>query len=181
MADPMTRADRETLIKIARQRERVAKSEAKERAARLLADFEQQMDRRYSYDENEVWEKATKAAEAAVKQAKEAIAQECERLGIPKQFAPGLSLGWYGRGRNAAKSERVEMRRVAQREVESIEKAARAAIERQSVDTQEKIMVGGLTTDAARVFLEAMPTAESLMPSLTLERVETLLIAEKSS
>jgi hypothetical protein len=139
------------------------------------------MDRRYSYDENPVWEEATKAAGAAVARAREAIAQECERLGIPKQFAPSIDCHWYGRGRNAAKNERAEMRRVAQREVDAIEKAARTAIERQSVDTQEKIMVGALTTDAARAFLEAMPTAESLMPSLTLEHVETLLITEKSS
>ena len=46
----MTRTDRDTLIKIARQRERVAKSEAKERSAHLMADFETQMDRHYRLD-----------------------------------------------------------------------------------------------------------------------------------
>lgn len=181
MADPMTRSDRETLVKIARQRERVAKSEAKERAARLNADFEKQLDRRYSYDENEVWAKAAKIAERTVSEANANIADECARLGIPAQFAPKLHLHWSTRGRNSMKEERLEMRRVAQREIEAIEKAARTAIERQSVETQEKIMVGGLTSDAARTFLETMPTAEALMPSLTLERVETLLIMEKSS
>ena len=102
-AEPMTRADRETLIKIARQRERVAKSEAKERAAHLLADFEAQMDRQYSFDENEVWAKAERAAEEAVITAKKAVNDECERLGIPEDCRPGLSLGWKTRGRNTWK------------------------------------------------------------------------------
>ncbi|HEV7417900.1 MAG TPA: hypothetical protein VGN98_17230 [Tianweitania sediminis] len=172
----MTRADRETLIKIARQRERVAKTEAKERAARLLADFERQLDTRYSYDQNEIWEKAAEIAIGSVENANKEIAAECERMGIPSQFAPKLSLGWNDRGRNGSKQERLEMRRVAAREVEAIEQAARSAIERKSVETQERIMVGGLTSDHARLFLEAMPTVETLMPALTIERVKTLLI-----
>ncbi|MEF2551332.1 hypothetical protein VQ042_08130 [Aurantimonas sp. A2-1-M11] len=172
MTDTMTRADRETLIKIARQRERVAKSEVKERAAHLLSEFETQMDRLYSFDENEVWLEAVDAANAKVKEAQEAIAAECERLGIPRDFAPSLQCGWYGRRRNAAKDQRIEMRRVATRQIEAAEKTARAAIERRSVEIQEKIMVGGLTTDNARTFLESMPSADALMPALTVDDVK---------
>lgn len=179
MSETMTRSDRETLIKIARQRERIAKSDAKERAARLRADFEKQLDRRYSYDENEIWEKATDIAQKAVSEANRAIAEECGRLGIPDQFAPRLSMGWHARGRNDTKQERTEMRRVAEREIDAIEKGARTAIERQSVATQEKIMIGGLTTDDARLFLDQMPSADSLMPALTVDRIEALLIEEK--
>ncbi|PRD40671.1 hypothetical protein C5748_25745 [Phyllobacterium phragmitis] len=181
MTEAMTRADRETLIKIARQRERVAKSAAKERAAILAADFEKQLDRRYSYDENEIWERATLVATKAVELAQKEVAYECERLGIPRQFAPMLSMGWHARGRNESKAERAEMRRVAMKQIEAVEKSARTAIERQSVETQEKIMVGGLTTDQARLFLESMPTPEALMPVLTLDRVEMLLIEEKNA
>lgn len=181
MADPMTRADRETLIKIARQRERVAKSEAKERAARLNANFEKQLDRRYHYDENDVWAEAAKIADRTVREANKQIAEECSRLGIPGQFAPKLHLHWSDRGRNTMKEERLEMRRVAQAEIAALEKAARTSIERQSVQTQERIMIGGLTTDDARTFLEAMPTADVLMPALTLERVDALLLEGKSA
>lgn len=176
MTEAMSRTDRETLVKIARQRERVAKSEAKERAARLMADFEQMMDRRYRYDENDIWEKAVEIAHKTVVESNRQIAEECKRLGIPDQFAPKLSMGWASAGRNASKAERIEMRRIAQRELDAAEKAARTAIERQSVQTQEKIMIGGLTTESARQFLEAMPTAESLMPALSLERVDALRI-----
>lgn len=177
--ETMSRADRETLVKIARQRERVAKSEAKERAAHLVADFEKQMDRRYSYDENEVWSVATAAAETAVKEAKDKIAAECERLGIPREFAPSLSLGWYGKGRNASKDERTEMRRIASRQIEAAQKSAFAAIERQSVQVQESIMVSGLTSDAAREMLASLPTVDTLMPALTIDGVVGLIANKK--
>lgn len=175
MSEAMSRTDRETLVKIARQRERVAKSEANERAAQLMADFEAQLDRRYSYDENEVWKKAKDIASKTVAEANKQIAEECKRLGIPAQFAPKLSMGWYDRGRNGVKEERTEMRRVAQRQIEAAQKSAMAAIARKSVDTQERIMVGGLTTEDARQFLESMPSVDSLMPALTVSRVRALI------
>jgi len=177
--DLMTRSDRETLIKIARQRERLAKTEAKERAALLIADFEKQLDRRYHFNENQVWDAATKTANQVVKDSNELIAAECARLGIPAQFAPKLSMGWSDRGRNAAKEERAEMRRVAMKTIDALEKSAKTAIERRSLETQEKIMVGGLTSEDARQFLAAMPTAEALMPELTVDKVEVLLLGEK--
>lgn len=177
MAEIMTRADRTTLISIAKKRERLAKSEAKARSAQLMADFEQQLDRRYSFDENSVWEAATKLAEAAVADAKQQIANECERLGIPKEMAPSLHMNWYDRGRNATSQQRVEMRRLAGTQIEALQNAAISAIERQSLETQEKIMVGGLSTDDARLFLEAMPSAQDLMPELTMENVDTLRLS----
>lgn len=175
----MTRSDRDTLIKISRQRERVAKSEAKERSAQLLADFEKQLDRRYHYNENATWDAAMKAAREAFEKANANIAEECSRLGIPAQFAPTLSMGWHMAGRNASKEERAEMRRVATKQIDALQKAAMTAIERRSLETQEKIMVGGLSTEDARQFLESMPTATALMPELSIEKVETLLIEEK--
>ncbi len=179
MTELMTRADRDTLVKIARQRERVAKSEAKSRAAQLLADFEKQLDRRYQYDESEIWTASIKAAKAAVDEAQAKVAAECERLGIPKDFAPTIQLGWESAGRQASRQQRTEMRRVATKQVEAMLKAASNAIERRSLETQEKIMVGGLSTEDARQFLESMPTAESLMPMLEVDSVETLLLEEK--
>ncbi|TQX91295.1 hypothetical protein EQW76_00725 [Rhizobium sp. rho-13.1] len=180
MTEVMTRADRETLIKIARQRERLAKSEAKDRAAQLAADFEKQLDRRYQYDDNEIWSQAAKLAEEAIAGATAKITDECDRLGIPKEFAPSLNLNWYSRGRNASKEERAEMRRVAAKQIEAMQKAAMTAIERRSVETQEKIMVGGLSTTDARLFLDGMPTADSLMPAIGIDRVESLLLEGKA-
>lgn len=177
----MTRSDRDTLIKIARQRERVAKTEAKERAAQLSAEFEMQLDTSYRYDENEIWDAAHEAAEKAVEEAQKLVAKECARLGIPEVFAPSIRMGWSGEGRQSSKKERIEMRRVASAQIELMTKQACTAIERRSLETQEKIMVGGLTTQDARLFLENMPSVDALMPALSVEKVQTLLLAGSKS
>jgi hypothetical protein len=178
MTELMTRSDRDTLVKIARQRERLAKTEAKERAAQLTAEFEQQLTRRYHYDDNETWAAATKAARAAIDEAQAKVQEECDRLGIPREFTPSLGMGWAERGRNDSVKERADMRRVAHAQIELMTRQACTAIERRSLETQEKIMVGGLSSDDARLFLEAMPTAEALMPALEIGKVETLMLTE---
>jgi hypothetical protein len=58
-----------------------------------------------------------------------AIDEECERLGIPKQFRPGIAIGWRSHGENAVRERRVELRRVAQTRIAAIEKSARQEIE----------------------------------------------------
>ena len=54
----LTRAEREDLLRLARMRERVAKSGLAQRSAQLLAEFEQQMASEYSYDQDTVWNAA---------------------------------------------------------------------------------------------------------------------------
>ena len=180
MGDTMTRREREDLGKLMRQRERVAKSAASARSAHLLAEFEAQLDRQYAFDEDEVWEAATLAAKDVVAQAQKAISDRCKELGIPPQFAPGLSVGWYGRGRNALGQERAEMRRLAKRRIEEIEAAARLQIETASVAAQEKLMLDGLTTEAALGYVESLPAIEALMPPLDIAHVQAVLAAPKS-
>lgn len=172
---PMTRPDRESLLKIARQRERLAKAEAKERAAHLVADFEMQLDRDFAFDDSEVWRAAALAAQKAADEANAAIAAECERLGIPREFRPSIASGWVGRGQNATKERRAELRRIAARQIEASEKSARVVIERQSLEIQERIIVAGLTSDEAREVLEAMPRVSDLMPELTVGKVAGLI------
>lgn len=176
----MTRHEREGLAKLMRQRERVAKGAAAARSAHLLAEFEAQLDRRYSYNEDEVWGAAATAAKEVVAQAQIAIAKRCEDLGIPRQFAPGLSVGWYDRGRNAMAAERAEMRRLAKRRIEEIEAKARTVIEAASIEAQERLMLGGFTTDAARTYVESLPSVEALMPSVDVAQVQANLASPRS-
>jgi hypothetical protein len=179
MSDTMTWRDRDELTKLVRSRERVAKTAASARSAHLLAEFEAQLDREYAWDEDKVWEAATLASKEVVAQAQEAIATRCKELGIPPQFAPGLSVGWYGRGRNAMQGERAEMRRLAKRRIEEIEARARAEIELASLAAQEQLMLGGLTTDAARVYVDSLPSIEALMPPVDVAAVQGSLAAPK--
>lgn len=138
----MTRHEREALAKLIRQRERLAKTAATERSKALLADFEQQADRTYRWDEDDVWRTIVLAAKEEVAHAQVRIAERCRELGIPQPFAPTISVGWHQQ-RASVGIERSKMRQVAKRRIEQIEATARTAIERASVAAQEALLVGG--------------------------------------
>ena len=167
----MTKHEREDLQRLVRQREKVLKSAAKQRSAELIADFENQMGQEFSFDQDEVWERATKIAQAALAKANEQIAARCHEIGIPKRFAPGLDLSWYGRRENATKQRRDELRKMAETRIEAIERKAVTEIELSCLAAQEQIALSGLTTEAARQFVEALPKIEALMPRLTFAEV----------
>jgi hypothetical protein len=93
----MIKHEREDLQRLVRWPEKVLKSAAKQRSAELIAVFESQMGQEFSFDQDEVWERATKIAQAALAKANEQIAARCREIGIPKRFAPGFHLSWCGR------------------------------------------------------------------------------------
>jgi hypothetical protein len=167
----MTRDERENLQRLVRQRERVLKSTAKQRTAELIADFENQLGQHYSFDQDEVWAQATKAAEAAVAKAQAQIHARCRALGIPDRFAPGLEISWHYRGENATASRRAELRHMAQTQIEAIEAKAIAQIEMSCLDAQTALAVAGVTSDAARQFIEGLPKIEALMPRLSFTEI----------
>ena len=170
----MTSRERVELTALVRRREKVAKSEASHRSAELMADFEQQLAARYEA-QDEHWSDLTSAAQQVVDEADARIAQRCRELGIPEQFRPSIQAQWYGRGENASKERRAELRKVAQTRIAAIEKEAKATIEKRSVEVQTALLAGGLESEAARRFLESMPTAEALMPPLDVEALNKAL------
>jgi len=180
-AKPRTKSEREDLAKLIRNREKVMKSAARERSAELLAEFEQQMASVYSYDQDEVWKSATEAAAAAVAVAQQAIAERCSEMGIPARFAPNVEFSWRGRGENAIKDRRTELRAVAKSRIEAIEKSACTKIEMLCLDAQSQILAHGLTSAAAIAFFDALPKVEVLMPPLEMASVEQMLLARKAS
>jgi hypothetical protein len=100
------------------------------------------------------------------------IAERCRGLGIPKDFAPDLSLTWRHRGYgNAVKERREELRRAAKAQIESLEQRAIVEIEKASVEAQTEIALAGLTSQAARRFVAQLPTVESLMPALSYQEL----------
>jgi hypothetical protein len=141
----MTKGEREDLQRLVRQREKVLKSAAKQRSAELLADFENQMGSEYSFDQDEIWRQATEAAEREVRRAQERVAARCRELGIPTRFAPSLNMHWYGRGENAVAARRTELRRMAESQIEAIERAAITKIEASCLDAQTQLAIAGLT------------------------------------
>lgn len=174
----MTKHEREALAKLIRQRERLAKTSAAERSKVLMADFEQQADRTYRWDEDDVWRTAVLAAKEEVAHTQVRIAERCRELGIPQPFAPTLSVVWHQQ-RAAASGERAKMRQVAKRRIEQIEATARTAIERASVSAQEALLVGGLTTESAKMFADTLPVVEEMMPMLSLADLQKAMIEER--
>src|ERR1700729_1136347 len=106
MAETITKGEREDLQRLIRQREKVLKSAAKQRSAELLADFENQMGSEFSFDQDEVWQKAAEEAAIEVRKAQQKVALRCRELGIPERFAPSLNIQWRNRGYDNVVKER---------------------------------------------------------------------------
>ncbi len=171
----MTSAERNDLRSLIRQRARLMKTEVRQRRLELMADFERQLSATFSYDQDEIWKGAHSIAEQAVKDAQVVIEERCRELRIPKEFAPTIQMLWFGRGENAVKERRTELRFAAKARLDALEASAKTEIERVSVDGQTNLIADGLTTEAAQTFLEQMPSTETLMPVLELNQVQGLL------
>jgi hypothetical protein len=164
----MTRAERENLQRLVKQREKVLKSAAKQRSVELIADFENQMGSEYSFDQDETWAKVEQAADREVKKAQALIGARCRELGIPDRFAPNLELVWRHRGYdNLIPKRRAELRRMAQTQIAAIEQKAFVEIEVSCLDAQTKLALDGCTSEMARTFVESLPAIDTLMPRLS--------------
>jgi len=169
-----TKSELAELTRLVRLRERVAKSQASARAAELLAEFEAQVATDYHLNDEQIWEEAYAVVEAAVKEGNARVLERCRELGIQDRFAPSMGSGWSRRGEHASKERVAELRKVAKSRIDALEKAARLEIERRSVEAQTVLIAGGLESDEARAFLESLPTADELMPPLTVAEIEAV-------
>lgn len=172
----LTRQEAHDLAVLIRERARVLKAAASEQAAICLADFEKQISAIYEWDQDEVWKSAVEGVLPLVKEAEEKIAQRCSEMGIPKQFAPHLTVAWTGRGQSAVAERRTELRRAAKAEIDMMEKAAITKIEKQAVDLRTHVISLGVVSADAKMFLESLAPIEENMRGLEFttisERVE---------
>ena len=173
--EKITSAERNDLRSLIRQRARLMKAHVAQRGLELMAEFETQLHTYFSYNHDEIWAAAYAEAEKIAQESNVRVAQRCKELGIPKKFAPSLSFGWRGQGENASKKQHADLRREAKAYVASMEAAAKTEIERFSVDSQTELISEGLSSEAAKTFLEQLPSAEALMPVLDLKQVQGLL------
>jgi hypothetical protein len=171
----MTKGEREDLIRLIKQRERVAKTAAEQRSAAMLAEFERQVSALHAFANNDVWNASVTAAHEAAKDAMTKIAEESDKLGIPKEFQPKISFSWVQRGESAYEMRRIELRRVAKAEIDAMEKVARVQIETESVRAQTEVIAHGLHSDAALSFLESLPPIEDMMPALDVSSIQQKL------
>jgi replicative superfamily II helicase len=168
----MSKSERDDLVRLIKQREKVAKTAAEQRSAAMLAEFERQVSALHDFATDEVWSAAAQAASDAAKKCNAEIAARAKELGIPDEFAPKLTYGWARRGENEYSARRAELRRVAKAEIETIEKLAMVQIEAGSVEAQTQVIAHGLTSEAAISFLQNMPAIESMMPPLDVAAIQ---------
>jgi hypothetical protein len=168
----MNKTEREELQRLCRQRLKVLLSAAEQRAAELLADFENQMGSEYAFDDDAVWAQAMKAAECEVAKAKAKIEARCRELGIPKQFSPGLDLHWHHRGfGNALAERRNELRVMAKTRIAALLQKAKVQVSLDCLKISEQITLSGLTSQAALRLIEGLPPIETHLPRLSFAEV----------
>jgi hypothetical protein len=175
------KTERRDLLVVMRQREKVALAEADAYRATLLAQFERKIAAIYLPTDHPVWAEAHAKVKAAEAEATATIRATFRELGIPERWAPRLDVMWSGRGENAAKSRRDELRHVAQAEAERRVKEAQAKIKAPSVAAQERVLAAGLSSEAAQAMLEALPAVAELLPPLEIEGIEQIAAQEREA
>jgi hypothetical protein len=163
----MSKGDRDTIATLIRRHEKDAKSDARRIAAERLADIEAKLSATFDADDDR-WNAMIAKASAVVTDANAEPVRLCIADGIPEKFAPMLRLDWIRRGENSYAGRRAELR------VAALEATAKAEIERRSVAAQTTLQSGGLSSDAARQALAEMPTAEALLPEVSVEELRVL-------
>lgn len=177
----LSRQETHDLSMIIKDRTKVLESHAEEQAQRCLADFENKLSKIYTYDQDEVWKRATEEAMAEVQKAQDKIEERCRKLGIPKDLSPQLRLSWEGRGQMKTATRRAELRRVAKSEVEAMKAAAMTKIKRQSLDLRTQVVAMGLLTPEATMFLESLAPVEEAMGSIDFGEIEKKLVAQQKA
>jgi len=161
----MTNKEQSNLLSIAKMRERVTKSQLEEVGAQLLVDLDKQLDAYYSFDSDEIWKQAHRIADEACKEAQTKVKERNRELGIPERFAPSLHCSWYDAGEQASDELKKELRKMGKQQVDAMIKSAKCRIEEASLDAQTKIIATSFSSEAQSL-LDAMPTAEQLMPKI---------------
>jgi hypothetical protein len=169
----MPKGERDDLMSVVKMRARVAKAAVAQQEAQLLNQVEEELSARFRADD-EAWKEITEEARLMVQQANEKIAAICRERGVRDEFAPQLGLDWYGRGSNAMRERRTELRKLAQTRIAAAGKAAKTTIEQKSVEVLTELVAGSLESDQARAFLETIPSPQQLMPPVTVGELEAL-------
>ena len=123
--NPMTNADRQALIRIAKARAKQAEREAEMREKIVIVEVLELMTAEYAA-RDALWSDAVTIAEEAAAKANTQIQLRCAELGIPPKHAPQLQLSWSSRGSEFANRERrAELRKLAEAKAAAVTKTAK--------------------------------------------------------
>ena len=165
----MSKDDRNALIRIVKARAKQSEREADSRAKILLSEIEDLMAAEYEA-RDALWDDSVAIAEEAKIKANEQIRARCAEFGVPARHAPQLNLSFQSRSLSFAdRGRRAELKNPAEARLDALTTTAKAEIQRRALDVEEQLLVSGLETSEARMVIQAMPTVEQLMPSLSLD------------
>jgi DNA-binding CsgD family transcriptional regulator len=168
---PMTKGDRDSLIRIVKARARQAEREVDARKAILIAEVFNEATAEYEA-RDALWADAVAIAEECAAKANAQIQARCADLGIPSRHAPGVTLGWRPRGSEFIDSRhRAELLKLAEKRADGLAKDAKAALHHAALDYEERLIIGGLASDEAKALADALPTVEQLMPKIGLQDI----------
>jgi hypothetical protein len=158
----MSKSEREELARVMRLQRKVARAAADTRQKGLLADIARQLSE-IDQSDDALRKDITRDAGKAVRQAAEEMARICREWGVPEEFRPGLQLGRSGRGENASRGRRADLRKRAETQIAAEAAAVKTAVEARAAEVRTALLAGGLEAGDARSFLESLPSAEQPM------------------
>jgi hypothetical protein len=165
----MTKADRDALIRIAKNRAKQAEREAETREKLLLAELETEFLAEFSR-EDELWAEAVKLAEQEVDKANTRIRAVLTELGVPERHQAKMAVRFIPRSLEYAdRDRRTELRKLAVTRLAALTKMAKTAIRERADQIEETLIIGGLDSDEAKAVVTQMPTVTELMPNLHLD------------
>jgi hypothetical protein len=167
----MSKSERAALAVVARKRAKLSIAHITERTAAMQAEIEDQLAAQYAHDDA-LWADVTKDAMSAIADLDRRFAAKFEALGVPDHLRASAHFVWANRGENASATSRTELRRKSFAEVAALAATARRIIEARLLDVETELIRGGLESGDAHAFLAAMPSAEELMPSLSIDGVD---------
>jgi hypothetical protein len=165
----MSRTERDDLGRVARMRLKVAKAKVEQRKKELRADVEAKLSAIYQADHEKFARLTARMGEKEKEWRQEAAAISREE-GILERFAPQPSVSWYGRGENASRERRAELRKAAYACIDAKGAAALTELEARTADVLTLLIADGLQSDEAKQFLDQIPTVEQLMPVIDVDR-----------
>jgi hypothetical protein len=116
-----------------------------------------------------LWADAVAIAEEYAAKANAQITARCAELGIPPKHAPGLELAWRRRSLDYENSSRrAELLKLAETRLAALKQTAKTESQRNALHAEERLILGGLQSSEAQQIYAALPSAEQLMPALSL-------------
>ena len=165
----MTPTERNQLIRLMKNRAKQAEREAETREKILVTEVMEEMTVEYQAQDS-LWAEAVRVAQDALEKANAHIRVQCADMGIPPEHAPELQLAWSSRSSQFANRERrADLEKLARTRAATMTKMAKTEIQNATLKIEEQLVLGGLESDEAKAVVTQLPTAENLMPNLSLD------------